>query len=117
MAGKIDESESQPEISEQGKSRVLDVTLAAQGLSTLGLSAKGLEFAYLHLSLPGYALTDVSILTNYTHIQKLDLSHNNIHDNKLTELCAFSPLSFLRVRYNKYNVQQFCSEPFSLSSY
>ncbi|XP_036375567.1 leucine-rich repeat and guanylate kinase domain-containing protein [Megalops cyprinoides] len=49
-------------------------------LHTLGLSATGLEYLYLCLSAPGRNLTDVSILCNYVHLQKLELPYNKIKD-------------------------------------
>nr|XP_006633397.1 PREDICTED: leucine-rich repeat and guanylate kinase domain-containing protein isoform X1 [Lepisosteus oculatus] len=52
----------------------------SSGLSSLGNSASGLEHVYLHLSLPGRNLRDISILCNYVHLQKLELSHNKIQD-------------------------------------
>ncbi|XP_066040601.1 leucine-rich repeat and guanylate kinase domain-containing protein [Chamaea fasciata] len=59
---------------------ILDEGTAAEGLHTLGYSAPGTEYVYLHLSLPGRELSDVSILSGYIHLQKMDLSSNKIND-------------------------------------
>ncbi|XP_058272586.1 leucine-rich repeat and guanylate kinase domain-containing protein isoform X2 [Hemibagrus wyckioides] len=49
-------------------------------LSDLGRSATGLQHVYLSLSLPRKSLKNVSILSNYIHIQKLELPNNKIKD-------------------------------------
>ncbi|XP_030635377.1 leucine-rich repeat and guanylate kinase domain-containing protein [Chanos chanos] len=49
-------------------------------LSNLGLSATGLQHVYQFLSIPGRNLTNVSILSNYIHLQKLELPYNRIKD-------------------------------------
>ncbi|KAF4079839.1 hypothetical protein AMELA_G00182900 [Ameiurus melas] len=49
-------------------------------LSNLGRSATGLQHVYLSLSLPGKRLKNVSILSNYIHLQKLELPNNKIKD-------------------------------------
>uniref|UniRef100_UPI00398F830C leucine-rich repeat and guanylate kinase domain-containing protein isoform X2 n=1 Tax=Pristiophorus japonicus TaxID=55135 RepID=UPI00398F830C len=59
---------------------VLTEEILVKGLSNLRHSATGLEQAYLHLSLPDYQLSDITILYNYTHLQKLELPNNNIAD-------------------------------------
>ncbi|NXO86694.1 LRGUK protein, partial [Sitta europaea] len=59
---------------------VLDANTAAEGLHTLGYSAPGTEYVYLHLALPGRELSDISILSGYTHLQKMELSSNKIND-------------------------------------
>ncbi|NWV15809.1 LRGUK protein, partial [Ptilonorhynchus violaceus] len=59
---------------------VLDEDTAAEGLHKLGCSAPGTEYVYLHLSLPGRELSDISILSGYIHLQKLELSFNKIND-------------------------------------
>ncbi|XP_039919242.1 leucine-rich repeat and guanylate kinase domain-containing protein isoform X3 [Hirundo rustica] len=59
---------------------VLDGDTTAEGLHTLGYSAPGTEYVYLHLSLPGRGLSDISILSGYIHLQKMDLSSNKIND-------------------------------------
>ncbi|NXS36719.1 LRGUK protein, partial [Pomatostomus ruficeps] len=72
--------EEESERSEGQLEGVLDEDTAAEGLQTLGYSALGTEYVYLHLSLPGRELSDISILSGYTHLQKLDLSSNKIND-------------------------------------
>ncbi|NXS54512.1 LRGUK protein, partial [Brachypteracias leptosomus] len=59
---------------------VLDEDTVAEGLHKLGRSASGLEYVYLHLSLPGHELHDINILSGYVHLQKLELSYNKIND-------------------------------------
>ncbi|NXK65589.1 LRGUK protein, partial [Sylvietta virens] len=72
--------EEESERSEEQLEGVLDQETAAEGLHTLGYSAPGTEYAYLHLSLPGRELSDISILSGYIHLQKMDLSSNKIND-------------------------------------
>ncbi|XP_067915550.1 leucine-rich repeat and guanylate kinase domain-containing protein [Heterodontus francisci] len=59
---------------------VLTEKILVKGLSNLRHTATGLEQAYLYLSLPNYKLCDISILYDYTHLQKLELPNNNITD-------------------------------------
>ncbi|OWK62850.1 Leucine-rich repeat and guanylate kinase domain-containing protein [Lonchura striata] len=59
---------------------VLDEDTTAEGLHTFGRSALGTEYVYLHLSLPGRGLRDISILSGYIHLQKMELSSNKIND-------------------------------------
>ncbi|XP_062851482.1 leucine-rich repeat and guanylate kinase domain-containing protein isoform X5 [Trichomycterus rosablanca] len=49
-------------------------------LSSLGRSATGLHHVYKFLSIPRQKLTNVSILCNYIHLQKLELPYNRIKD-------------------------------------
>ncbi|XP_072327219.1 leucine-rich repeat and guanylate kinase domain-containing protein isoform X2 [Scyliorhinus torazame] len=51
-----------------------------KGLSNLSRTAAGSELAYCRLSLPNYELHDITILYNYTHLQRLELPHNHITD-------------------------------------
>ncbi|XP_078275659.1 LOW QUALITY PROTEIN: leucine-rich repeat and guanylate kinase domain-containing protein, partial [Rhinoraja longicauda] len=59
---------------------ILTEDILVEGLSNLGHSATGLEQAYLHLSLLNNELSDISILCNYIHLQKLELTNNKITD-------------------------------------
>ncbi|XP_074880692.1 leucine-rich repeat and guanylate kinase domain-containing protein isoform X2 [Buteo buteo] len=59
---------------------VLDEDTVAEGLHKLGRSAPGVEYVYLNLSLSGRELSDISILSRYVHLQKLELSYNKIND-------------------------------------
>ncbi|KAB5541946.1 hypothetical protein PHYPO_G00085810 [Pangasianodon hypophthalmus] len=52
----------------------------AKYLSNLGRSATGLQHVYLSLSIPRKSLKNVSILSNYIHLQKLELPNNKIKD-------------------------------------
>ncbi|XP_071280298.1 leucine-rich repeat and guanylate kinase domain-containing protein isoform X2 [Agelaius tricolor] len=72
--------EEESEGSEDHLGRVLDEDTAAEGLHTFGRSAPGTEYVYLHLSLPGRGLSDISILSGYIHLQKMELSSNKIND-------------------------------------
>ncbi|XP_072774576.1 leucine-rich repeat and guanylate kinase domain-containing protein isoform X4 [Taeniopygia guttata] len=72
--------EEEPERSEAHLEGVLDEDTAAEGLHTFGRSAPGTEYVYLHLSLPGRGLSDISILSGYIHLQKMELSSNKIND-------------------------------------
>ncbi|NWT55315.1 LRGUK protein, partial [Erythrocercus mccallii] len=72
--------EEESERSEERLEGVLDEDTAAEGLHTLGYSAPGTEYVYLHLSLPGRELSDISILSGYIHLQKMELSSNKIND-------------------------------------
>ncbi|NWU32794.1 LRGUK protein, partial [Dyaphorophyia castanea] len=69
---------------------VLDEDTAAEGLHTLGYSAPGTECVYLHLTLPGRELRDISILSGYVHLQKMELS-----SNKITDLSCVSHMPYL----------------------
>nr|XP_032828332.1 leucine-rich repeat and guanylate kinase domain-containing protein isoform X2 [Petromyzon marinus] len=83
---------------------VLDQDTAAHGLSCLGHSALGTDLVYLHLALPGYGLKDIGILSGYVHIQKLDLSHNKIKDNNISEIIGLeecSSLAYLSLAHNR----------------
>ncbi|NXF12685.1 LRGUK protein, partial [Smithornis capensis] len=99
---------------------VLDEATAAEGLHRLGYSAPGTEYVYLHLSLPGRELSDISILSGYIHLQKLELAYNKIHDlscvshmpyllelnashNELTTYFGFKPPKFLKEVDFSYN--------------
>ncbi|XP_066407159.1 leucine-rich repeat and guanylate kinase domain-containing protein isoform X2 [Molothrus aeneus] len=72
--------EEESERSEDHLEVVLDEDTAAEGLHTFGRSACGTEYVYLHLSLPGRGLSDISILSGYIHLQKMELSSNKIND-------------------------------------
>ncbi|KAM9468185.1 leucine-rich repeat and guanylate kinase domain-containing protein isoform 2-T2 [Clarias gariepinus] len=49
-------------------------------LSNLGRSATGQQHVYLSLSIPRKSLKNVSILSSYVHLQKLELPNNKIKD-------------------------------------
>ncbi|NXX37694.1 LRGUK protein, partial [Nicator chloris] len=75
-----DGEEEESQRSEHHLKGVLDEDTAAEGLHTLGYSAPGTEYVYLHLSLPGRELSDISILSGFIHLQKMELSSNKIND-------------------------------------
>ncbi|XP_071398892.1 leucine-rich repeat and guanylate kinase domain-containing protein [Centroberyx affinis] len=62
------------------KDGVLTAEVVTSCLSNLGSFGTGLQHYYQYLSVPGYNLSDVSILCNYVHVQKLELPHNKIKD-------------------------------------
>ncbi|XP_062490250.1 leucine-rich repeat and guanylate kinase domain-containing protein isoform X2 [Pezoporus occidentalis] len=99
---------------------VLDEDTVAEGLHELGRSATGIEYVYLNLSLSGRELSDISILSRYIHLQKLELSSNKINDlscvsympyllelnasnNELTTYFGFKPPKNLKVVDFSYN--------------
>ncbi|NXC03497.1 LRGUK protein, partial [Orthonyx spaldingii] len=115
-----DGEEEESERSEGQLEGVLDEDTAAEGLRTLGYSAPGTEYVYLHLSLPGRGLSDINILSGYIHLQKLELSSNKINDlscishmpylielhaskNELTTYFNFKPPKNLREVDFSYN--------------
>ncbi|KAM9311766.1 leucine-rich repeat and guanylate kinase domain-containing protein [Gastrophryne carolinensis] len=59
---------------------VLQEDMVADGLSNLGRSATGIEQVYLNLNISELHLKDFQILCNYVHLQKLDMSGNEITD-------------------------------------
>ncbi|XP_073508589.1 leucine-rich repeat and guanylate kinase domain-containing protein isoform X2 [Phyllobates terribilis] len=59
---------------------VLKEETISEGLSMLGRSALGSEQVYLHLYLSDHKLSDIQILCSYIHLQKLDVSCNEITD-------------------------------------
>ncbi|XP_037369322.1 leucine-rich repeat and guanylate kinase domain-containing protein isoform X2 [Talpa occidentalis] len=98
----------------------------AKALHQLGRSGSGTEQVYLNLSLPGCDLTDISILSGYVHLQKLDLSVNRIEDlscvscmpyllelnashNKLTTFFNFKPPKNLKkVDFSCNQISEMC---------
>eukprot|EP00079_Xenopus_tropicalis_P008631 XP_002931914.2 PREDICTED: leucine-rich repeat and guanylate kinase domain-containing protein [Xenopus tropicalis] len=59
---------------------VLQEEAVSEGLSVLGRSATGSEHVYLNLTLVNRSLRNIQILCGYSHLQKLDISHNEISD-------------------------------------
>ncbi|XP_029351560.1 leucine-rich repeat and guanylate kinase domain-containing protein [Echeneis naucrates] len=62
------------------KSGVLSAELLSSSITHLGRCGSGLQHTYHHLSLPSHNLSDISVLCNYVHLQKLELPHNKIKD-------------------------------------
>ncbi|XP_031439085.1 leucine-rich repeat and guanylate kinase domain-containing protein isoform X2 [Clupea harengus] len=100
-----DEDEEHMEMKNKGELTKEEV---ADCLSNLGLSATGLQHVYQFLSVPGRSLSNISILCNYVHLQKLELPRNKIKDlscvshmpyliildashNELTDFFGFKP--------------------------
>ncbi|KAJ1446990.1 hypothetical protein M885DRAFT_544460 [Pelagophyceae sp. CCMP2097] len=87
--------------------RPLDADDVARGLHTVGRCAADLRHAFLGLAVAGERLDDVSLLRDYGHLERLDLSRNvladlaplarlafltdlDVSDNALTEALAFA---------------------------
>ncbi|XP_078099173.1 uncharacterized protein lrguk isoform X2 [Sander vitreus] len=62
------------------KDGVLTAEVVSSCMSNLGRVGTGLQHLYHHLSLPSHDLSDISVLCNYVHLQKLELPHNKIKD-------------------------------------
>lgn len=90
------------------KNNVLDSTMVAQGLKTLGVHPLEHRHTFLELSLTGLSLEFIDILSNYKKIMYLDISNNNIkslkplekmtclihlnaRNNQITECLDFAP--------------------------
>ncbi|NXP23885.1 LRGUK protein, partial [Scytalopus superciliaris] len=99
---------------------VLDEATAARGLHRLGCSAPGTEYVYLDLTLSGLELSDISLLSGYVHLHKLELCNNKISDlscvshmpylvelhashNELTTFFGFKPPKNLKEVDFSYN--------------
>ncbi|XP_054481035.1 leucine-rich repeat and guanylate kinase domain-containing protein [Anoplopoma fimbria] len=71
--------------SEKGKQHskkdgVLTAQLVSGRVANLGRVGTGLRYLYHYLCLPSQDLSDISVLCNYVHLQKLELPHNKIKD-------------------------------------
>ncbi|XP_051911427.1 leucine-rich repeat and guanylate kinase domain-containing protein isoform X2 [Hippocampus zosterae] len=64
--------------------------LVSSCVARLGRFNTGLQHPYYHVALPGRKLRDISVLSNYVHLQKLELSNNRI-----TDLSCVSHMPFL----------------------
>ncbi|CAF0894713.1 unnamed protein product [Adineta ricciae] len=78
---------------------VLDAETVTKHVSKIGKTAVGSSVAFLTLTLPGYGLRDISILSNYNHLQRIELPYNTISD--LSPLNNLSYLLELDVSNNK----------------
>ncbi|XP_004741793.2 leucine-rich repeat and guanylate kinase domain-containing protein isoform X2 [Mustela putorius furo] len=113
-------SESEMQDLEEKFDGVLREEVVANALHQLGRSGSGTEQVYLNLALTGCDLIDISILCEYVHLQKLDLSVNKIEDlscvscmpyllelnashNKLTTFFNFKPPKNLKKVDFSYN--------------
>ncbi|XP_063096605.1 leucine-rich repeat and guanylate kinase domain-containing protein isoform X6 [Cavia porcellus] len=136
-----DEEQGEGESEESSKSEMLNLEeefdgvlteqAVAKALHELGRSGSGTEQVYLNLTLSDCDLTNISILSGYVHLQKLDLSVNKIEDlscvsympyllelnasqNKLTTFFNFKPPKNLKKVDFSYNQ---ISEMSDLSAY
>ncbi|XP_023106352.2 leucine-rich repeat and guanylate kinase domain-containing protein isoform X5 [Felis catus] len=131
-----DEGESEVESEESSESEMLNLEeefdgvlreeVVANALHQLGRSGSGTEQVYLNLTLSGCGLIDISILCEYVHLQKLDLSLNKIEDlscvscmpyllelnashNKLTTFFNFKPPKNLKkVDFSCNQISEMC---------
>ncbi|KAM5255756.1 leucine-rich repeat and guanylate kinase domain-containing protein [Ctenodactylus gundi] len=105
---------------------VLTEEAVAKALHELGRSGPGTEQVYLKLTLSGCDLIDISILCEYIHLQKLDLSVNKIEDlscvsympyllelnvsqNKLSAFFNFKPPKNLKkVDFSSNQISEMC---------
>ncbi|CAM4481451.1 unnamed protein product [Lepidochelys olivacea] len=74
------DSDPDPQPMEEHFDGVLDEDTVGEALYKLGRSAPGAKFVYLNLLLSGCNLSDISILSRYIHLEKLELSYNKIND-------------------------------------
>ncbi|KAM8936097.1 leucine-rich repeat and guanylate kinase domain-containing protein isoform 2-T2 [Lycaon pictus] len=136
-----DDREGEAESEESSESEMLNLEeefdgvlreeVVANALHQLGRSGSGTEQVYLNLVLSNCDLIDISILCEYVHLQKLDLSVNKIEDlscvsympyllelnashNKLTTFFNFKPPKNLKKVDFSYNQ---ISEMRDLSAY
>ncbi|XP_041584126.1 leucine-rich repeat and guanylate kinase domain-containing protein isoform X3 [Vulpes lagopus] len=135
-----DDCEGEAESEESSESEMLNLEeefdgvlreeVVANALHQLGRSGSGTEQVYLNLVLSNCDLIDISILCEYVHLQKLDLSVNKIEDlscvsympyllelnashNKLTTFFNFKPPKNLKVDFSYNQI----SEMRDLSAY
>ncbi|XP_024861402.1 leucine-rich repeat and guanylate kinase domain-containing protein isoform X2 [Kryptolebias marmoratus] len=78
---------------------VLTAEMVSSNLTQPGSFCVKLQHIYHYLSLPSHNLSDISVLCNYIHLQKLELPHNKIKD--LSSLSHMSYLVILDVSHNE----------------
>ncbi|KAG7233845.1 hypothetical protein INR49_006522, partial [Caranx melampygus] len=76
-ASSCGELEESRDMEKQG---VLTAELVSSCVTHLGRLGTGLQHSYHQLSLPSHNLSDISVLCNYVHLQKLEVPHNKIKD-------------------------------------
>ncbi|XP_074644110.1 leucine-rich repeat and guanylate kinase domain-containing protein-like isoform X2 [Tubulanus polymorphus] len=76
----LDENDTGKPTKELSPAGILDEETIAQGLSNLGRSADGTQQVFLHLTIPGFNLKDLSILEEYIHLQRIEIPYNEISD-------------------------------------
>ncbi|CAG5117905.1 unnamed protein product [Candidula unifasciata] len=91
---------------------VLDEETITRGLSNLGRSANGCHQVYLNLAIPGFSLTDISLLSEYQHLQKVEIPYNDITD--LSALGNLKYLLFLDASHNRIEHLLDFDPPFNL---
>ncbi|XP_065912424.1 leucine-rich repeat and guanylate kinase domain-containing protein-like isoform X2 [Dysidea avara] len=78
---------------------VLVKDMIQDGLSQLGTSGDGTKIVYLTLALNGLEVTDISVLSAFPDIQRLELSQNCIKD--LSAVASLRHLTYLDVSFNR----------------
>lgn len=112
-----DEEDEDIELSPGG---ILDEETIGRNLSNLGRSADGSQQVFLHVQIAGFSLKDITALSNFVHLQKVELPYNELTDlsplsslqymlildvshNKLTKLLDFTPPKNLKEANFGYN--------------
>ncbi|XP_025108010.1 leucine-rich repeat and guanylate kinase domain-containing protein-like [Pomacea canaliculata] len=91
---------------------ILDEETVARGLSNLGLSADGIYQVYLDVTIPGFSLVDIGVLGEFAHLQRVEISHNNISD--LSPLSKLPYLLYLNASHNNISQLLNFAPPFNL---
>ncbi|XP_048741969.1 leucine-rich repeat and guanylate kinase domain-containing protein-like [Ostrea edulis] len=114
------ESDDEDEDIELSPGGILDEETIGRNLSNLGRSADGSQQVFLHVTVAGFSLKDISALAAFVHLQKVELPYNELTDlaplsslqymlildvshNKLTKLLDFTPPKNLREANFGYN--------------
>ncbi|XP_056429154.1 leucine-rich repeat and guanylate kinase domain-containing protein [Hyla sarda] len=96
-----DSSEQEQDAMEEQFDGVLTEVMVSGGLSKFGRSALGSDQVYLHLNLSDRKLENIQILCHYIHLQKLDVSYNEIPDLSCVSYMPY--LTELNASKNKLN--------------
>jgi len=107
-ASSIDEPEEEGQV----QAPVMTADHVANCLSDIGISASGEAFVFLSVNLTGYACHDISILKGYHHLQKVNLSHNDLTD--LSSLSTMNCLIELDASHNRLPALLDFTAPFGL---
>ncbi|CAL1526962.1 unnamed protein product [Lymnaea stagnalis] len=109
IESQMQEEEYMEELSPGG---VLDEETISRGLSNLGRSAHGDHQVYLNVTIPGFSLTDVTLLGEYEYLQKVEIPYNDITD--LSPLGKLHNLIILDASHNKIEKLLDFTPPFNL---
>uniref|UniRef100_A0A8W8M4L4 Leucine-rich repeat-containing protein 23 n=1 Tax=Magallana gigas TaxID=29159 RepID=A0A8W8M4L4_MAGGI len=91
-----DEEDEDIELSPGG---ILDEETIGRNLSNLGRSADGSQQVFLHVQIAGFSLKDITALSNFVHLQKVELPYNELTD--LSPLSSLQYMLILDVSHNK----------------